>query len=174
MINPFTRKYSTEELTLILELNEVNIFKTLQKHELRQIAQNVYERRYIRDEVVFFTGDPSMAMYKIKKGRIAINLVRGDDFEWLNELSMGSTFGENCVIPEARRTYTAIVSSSEAILQVIPSSNILAVLDRFPTIKSKVYESLATLMDRRERKMMSAYRKTYGFFEISEAFRDIY
>ena len=120
MFNPFKKKYSKKELELIAFLAQTRHFEKLDEDELALFLPCMYLRTYQQDEVVFFSGDPSHALYIINKGSVSLTIDVNDRFEKLADSHRGSIFGDNSLIEDAKRIYTTVVTSEKAQLFVIP------------------------------------------------------
>jgi len=92
MINPFQKTYSTQELNLFRFLEKVDLFKELSDKEMALFLPYMHERDYKSNEVVFFRGDPSQALYVVKKGRVTLNIDIKDRFEVLTEISSNYSY----------------------------------------------------------------------------------
>ncbi|HDP98264.1 MAG TPA: cyclic nucleotide-binding domain-containing protein, partial [bacterium] len=53
-------------------LKKVPIFSELKKNELREFERIIHQRRYDKDEVIFYEGEPGLGMYIIESGSIKI------------------------------------------------------------------------------------------------------
>ena len=66
--NPFEKTFTTRELELLNYFGKVQVFENLTDNELSLFLPYFHERVYKKNEVIFFRGDPSRALYIIKKG----------------------------------------------------------------------------------------------------------
>ncbi|MDH5399845.1 MAG: cyclic nucleotide-binding domain-containing protein [Cyclobacteriaceae bacterium] len=170
MINPFRKVYSDKELQLFDYLKELVLFNNMTDKELSAFIPHLYERTYVKDEVVFFRNDPSHALYLLRKGKVSLNLDINDNMEELLELSGVSSFGENCILPGTKRPMNAVVTSDEAWLYVIPKENIMLIMEGNPQIKTKLVETYALISEKQLKKLFKHYRISFGMFNI----KDIY
>ncbi len=169
--NPFKRSYSYKELNLFRILLRVKPFERLNYEEMTQFLPVLYLRNYKAEEAVFFRDDPSNAFYIVKSGRVTLNIDIQDNFEVLQEIKPGGFFGQNALLDNTKRVYTAIVASEEAELYILPKVNIFEVFARRPKIKAKVMTSLAELYDEFNRNIFRAYRTSLGFFNLGQAYK---
>jgi CRP/FNR family transcriptional regulator, cyclic AMP receptor protein len=170
MINPFSKTYNSTELETFLFLSQIRYFSQLKNSELARFLSAIHIRNYRKDEVVFFRGDPSQALYLIKRGNIRLTIDIRDTFETISDLRKGEAFGENSLLENTQRIYTAIVSSEAAELWVIPQFAILEIYESQPVIKAKMVASLAEYYNENNLKLFKSYRTSMGFFNLQEMF----
>ena len=168
--NPFKRTYSEPELALFEFLSQVQFFESLRPKEMVRFLPGIHSRKYYRDEVVFFRNDPSQALYILQKGQVSLNIDIKDNFETILEVNKGVAFGENCLLTDTRRIYTAIVKSQEADLMVIPNYIIQEVFESYPKIKAKMMTSLAEFYNNNNKRLFNSYRSSFGFFNLAQMF----
>jgi len=173
MFNPFKKKYTQEEQDLFSFMNQVTHFEELTDEELSLITPYMYERVYKKDEVVFFRGDPSFALYIIINGNISLNIDVKDKFEELTIVHAGGTFGDNSILENSKRIYSSIVASEKAELYVIPQINILEIMDDRPEIKAKIMTSFAELYNNYTSNLFNVYKSSFGFFELGSVYNKV-
>ena len=166
MKNPFQRSYSSEELWIFDFLSEVKLFQWLTNEEKSFFLPYLYLRKYKQDEVVFFRGDPAHALYVIKEGEVELMLDVDQDFEKLSTACSKQSFGNNALIKEAKRLYSAIVHSSEAQLYVIPHVNINDIFSEKSKIQAKMFSALAGMYEQHIENLYESYRSSKGFFSL--------
>lgn len=170
MINPFKKSYSQKELGLFRFLGKVKLFERLTFEELSLFTPHMFKRSFMQDEVVFFRNDPSQALYLLKSGSISLNIDLQDKFEVLTILNKGQAFGENALLENTRRIYTSLVITERAELYVIPQVNLLDIFESHPNIKAEVLNSLAEIYNSYTANLFNAYRSSFGFFNLGEAY----
>ena len=170
MRNPFSKTYEPEDLRMFDFLQGIKFFERLRQKEMGRFLPAMHHRKYVRDEVVFFSKDPSQALYLIKKGSINLTIDIKDNFETIMELGKGEAFGENSLLEHTKRTYTALVVSEEAELIVIPHFAIQEIFDSNPKIKAKMMTSLAEYYNTNNQRLFRSYRESFGFFSLRQMF----
>ncbi|MGM0944870.1 MAG: Crp/Fnr family transcriptional regulator [Bacteroidota bacterium] len=170
MRNPFSKTYSEEDQKMFDFLRAVKFFERLRNKEMARFLPAMHHRKYQRDEVVFFSKDPSQALYLIKKGEINLTIDVKDNFETILEINRGEAFGENSLLENAKRTYTAIVTSEEADLIVLPHFAIQEVFESNPKIKAKMMTSLSEYYNENNQRLFRSYRESFGFFSLRQMF----
>ena len=172
MFKIFKKSYTEKDKFLFSFLRKAKLFENLEDEELIYLLPYIYERKYQRDEVVFFTGDPSHAVYIIKTGIVGLNLDLPDGFEKLMTLRSGGLFGDNAILPETRRTYSSIVETESADLYVIPKVNLEEVMQDHPVIKAKIMSNFAEIYNDYVTKLFKVYRSSVGFFDLNTVYSD--
>lgn len=170
MKNPFKKSYSNKELQLFRFLNKIKLFERLTYDELALFTPFMFKRTYMQNEVVFFRNDPSQALYLIKSGSISLNIDMQDKFEVLAILNKGQAFGDNALLDNTRRIYTSLAITEKAEIYVIPQVNLLEVFENHSNIKAEVFNSLAELYNSYTTNLFNAYRSSFGFFNLGEAY----
>ncbi len=170
MINPFSKTYDEDQLVMLDFMQGIKFFERLKQKELARFIPAMHHRKYLRDEVVFFSKDPSQALYLIKKGNVNLTIDIKDNFETIMEVNRGEAFGENSLLENAKRTYTALVISDEAELIVIPHFAIQEIFDSNPKIKAKMMTSLAEYYNGNNQRLFRSYRESFGFFSLRQMF----
>lgn len=170
MINPFKKTYSPEEIGLFNFLSQINIFELLSYEELNLFKPYLYLRQYKEEEAVFFRADPSHAYYIVKSGRVSLNIDIRDKFEVLNVMKPGSGFGDNVLLENTKRIYSAVVTSEQAQLYVLPQVNIHEIFNEHVHVKAKMLASLAELYNGYTENLFKAYKSSVGFFNLGQAY----
>src|SRR5690606_12873370 len=151
-------------------LGQIKFFGYLKNKEMIRFIPAMHHRKYVKDEVVFFSKDPSQALYLIKSGNISLTIDIKDNFETILEVKGGEAFGENSLLENAKRTYTALIVSDEAELIVIPHFAIQEIFDSNPKIKAKMMTSLTEYYNQNNQRLFRSYRESFGFFSLRQMF----
>ena len=172
MISIFKKNYSHEEVEMFEFLRKVQLFWNLSNKELAQILPAMTLRDYVQNEVVFFSGDPSQALYIVRKGRVSLSIDINDKFEELMKLRQSHAFGDNALLENAKRIYNAIVTSEKAELYVLPHINIIEIFSNHPTIKAKVMGNMSEMYNQYTKELFRIYKSSFGFFELHKVYED--
>lgn len=170
MINPFKKSYSEKELQLFRFLSKIKLFERLTYDELALFTPYMFKRTFMQDEVVFFRNDPSQALYLIKSGSISLNIDMQDKFEVLAILNKGQAFGDNALLENTKRIYTSLVITERAEIYVIPQVNLQDIFENHSNIKAEMLNSMAELYNSYTVNLFNAYRSSFGFFNLGEAY----
>jgi CRP-like cAMP-binding protein len=170
LINPFKRSYTDRELGFFQFLRGITLFEKLTFDQMSYFIPSMHLRVYKENEVVFFRGDPSHGLYLLKEGQITLSLDIKDRFENLGSLNENKSFGDNALVPEAKRIYNSIVSSEEAKIYMIPQINIFEVFDHHPKVKAKMLESYLKQQNDYMNRLFSAYKNNFGFFDLGHVY----
>ncbi len=170
MRNPFSKTFTEAEQEMFDFLGLIKFFERLKYKEMAKFIPAMHHRKYNCDEVVFFSKDPSQALYLVKKGEITLTIDIKDNFESILEIKKGEAFGENSLLENAKRTYTALVVSEDAELIVIPQFAIQEIFESNPKIKAKMMTSLAEYYNLNNQRLFRSYRESFGFFSLRQMF----
>ncbi|MHA7131211.1 Crp/Fnr family transcriptional regulator [Algoriphagus namhaensis] len=170
MQNPFSKTFTPQDLETFKFLASIKLFEKLRHTEMARFLPAMHARKYNHNEVVFFSKDPSQALYLIKKGTVELTIDIKDNFETILEVKGGEAFGENSLLENAKRTYTAIVKSEDADLVVIPFFAIQEIFESNPKIKAKMMTSLAEYYNANNQRLFRSYRESFGFFRLRQMF----
>lgn len=171
MKNPFKKSYSQEELKLFIFLKRTRLFQNLTYGEMALFVPYLFPRDYTQNEAVFFRGDPSHALYIIKSGRVCMNIDLEGKFEVLTEMYAGTAFGDNCLLEDTKRFYSATVISESAKLYVIPQVNIQEIFEANVEIKAKMLESFSRMYNNYSENLFKVYRSSFGFFNLADVYK---
>ncbi|PIB34236.1 cyclic nucleotide-binding protein [Reichenbachiella sp. 5M10] len=171
MYNPFKKRYNSDELALFKFLSDIKQFEHLNEDELSLFTPYMYLRKYKQNEVVFFSGDPSHALYIVKKGTVSLSISIKDEFEELAQVDSGHCFGDNSFIDGATRIYNSLVISEQAEIYVIPQINLMDILENHLEIKAKVMASIVALYNDYNRNIFKEYKSNLGFFQLGNVYR---
>lgn len=104
---------------LVTFFKEGSLFSNLTEEELLQLAQIARERRFDRNQVIFYEGDLGGSLYIIAKGTVKIVMMADDGREHiLGLLHAGDFFGEISLIDGQPRSATAIAQDKVSIVMV--------------------------------------------------------
>ena len=95
MRNPFSKTYTESEEKMFEFLGQIKFFERLKNKEMIRFIPAMHHRKYVKDEVVFFSKDPSQALYLVQSGNISLTIDIKDNFETILEVKRGEAFGEN-------------------------------------------------------------------------------
>jgi len=167
----FTKTYTEEDKRFLKFLRQNKIFERLSFKELEKIKPLLYLREYSENEVVFFRNDPSQAVYIVKDGEVTFSMEHAGGNEELFKAKNSAIFGQNGVIEDSVRNYSAIVSSDKASIYVIPQQGLLELFQKDKELKSKVMTAFMTYYSSYVSNIFSTYRENLGFFEMNQVYR---
>lgn len=170
MIKLFKKSYTDKELQLIDFLRKDRLFEKLTDREANYFLPYMHERTYQRDEVIFFSGDPSQALYFVKSGMVTLNIDIKDNFEKLVSLRSGRAFGDNSLLAGSKRIYSAIASTDIVTVYMIPQVNLLEIMDAHKKVRAKIMTSFAETYNQYTAQLFRAYRHSLGFFDLHEVY----
>jgi len=169
MFNPFKKSFTDKEIIFFRYLSKIKLFEKLSYKEMSYFMPYFYLREYRNSEVVFFRNDPSNALYLVKSGKVSLALDVKNEFEKLTTFKSGNSFGENSLVQDASRVYSAIVTSERSELYVLPKVNIDEIFEGHLVVKAKMLESLCEMFNELNTKIAKNYVSNYGFFSLAQA-----
>ena len=172
MLKLFKKTYSEKDLKVFRFLSKNKLFDALTDEELEEFLPYLHKRQYKGNEVVFFANDPSNALYIIKNGIVSLNIDVKENMEKLAVLRSGKLFGDNAILENTKRIYTAIVISESAELLVIPKINLMQIMEDEVQIKAKLMSALADEYNEYVQNLFKAYQTEYGFFDINMIYQN--
>jgi len=170
--NPFKKSYTMHDLRLVHFLKRNKLFSCLTERELAEFIPYLYERKFSKNEVIFFRGDPGQGIYFIRRGKVTLSIDLEDTFEYVCRLRTTESFGDSAVLPHTFRSYNAICTSDSCQLYMLPTENIREILDNNPKMTAKLMTGLATYYYEVELRLFKAYRESLAFFELKNVYEE--
>lgn len=131
---------NTEKLAAFFK--EGTLFSNLTHEELSQLAQIVRERKFDRNQVIFYEGDLGGSLYIIASGTVKIVMMADDGREHiLGLLHEGDFFGEISLIDGEPRSATAIAQDKVNIV-MISREDFIRLLRENPEMSLKIMVTL--------------------------------
>lgn len=130
-------------------LSRVDLFSTLNKKELQEIAKNCQERTFSAGSTLFSQGDPGVALYVLTHGNVRISQANNPDRaeEVIGSAGVGEVLGEMALLDELPRSATVVAAEDVTVL-VLPVWEFRSILRSHPDITLK----LLAVLSRRLRK----------------------
>lgn len=151
-IKIFNRAYDRETIEKIKFLSTIYIFKGIKKRDLLYLLENLYERRYQKNEFLFRKGDLGKALFIVYKGRIG--LYKSDEpIKLMVEVKEGEFFGEMALLEEMPRTMTAVALEDSEVFMLyrVTLENMIKTK---PKISSIISYNLACVLSARIRSFL--------------------
>ena len=132
----------------IAQIRQLVLFATLTPKELRVIDSLLYERRYLKGEVVFDEGDEGQALYVVLSGRVMICKEIDAVTSLIAEIPPGALFGELALIEDALRTAQAR-AAEDCVVAVLSRADFESLLETHARIASNIALQLARDLGRK-------------------------
>ena len=163
----FLKKAQDKELVDVINfLSQNKFFEKLTQKELVLLHAYLFLRKYRKDEVVFFHGDPSEAIYLVQSGEVTLSTDIREGFEQVAVLKEGHIFGENAFMANTKRIFNATVTSKTALLYILPSIKAIDIFEKNKELHLKIMISLASSYNEQILKLVEAYREAPGLFNF--------
>jgi CRP/FNR family transcriptional regulator, cyclic AMP receptor protein len=130
-------------------LKKFPFFQQLNKRQLSEVAQIIYERDYRENELLFDVGQPGAALFFIHSGEVSIE-IRAEDGELHQVALLGkhSFVGEIALLDESPRSALARAAVPAKVFAFF-KSDLDKLLDTEPQIAGHIYKALATMVGAR-------------------------
>ena len=133
----------TSATTLQAYLSSLALFSGISQAGVEKLASASRLRKVSKGQVIFFQGDSGEAVYLVRSGSIAIQLVHPDGREMIiNEINAGELFGELAVLAQRPRSTNAMALKLSE-LMVIPGAIFLDVLQSDGIFARRMLDLLA-------------------------------
>lgn len=155
-------------------LRSIPLFRDLEEQDLRDIADLLIERKFLKDSTIFEENVPGDYMYLIQEGQVKVTKMSDDGREKiLDFLSEGDFVGEMALVESAPRT-ASVKTTRPTVLLALSRHDFLSLLRGNADISLEVMRSLSRrlretneqirglLFDRvegRTRRILSRYAK---------------
>jgi CRP/FNR family transcriptional regulator/CRP/FNR family cyclic AMP-dependent transcriptional regulator len=135
-------------MTPIERLAQVPMFRSLEDHELQELAGACRPRTFKRGEVLFHEDDPSNVLYILRSGEVKLLLVADDGEETiLHVVRTGECLGELSLVDAQPRSATAVALDRVEALALL-REDFLALVERRPAVAHAVMIALAGMVRR--------------------------
>lgn len=148
----FNRAYDKETIDKIKFLSNIYIFRGIRKKDLLYLLENLYEKKYQKNEFLFKKGDLGKALFIVYKGKIG--LYKSTELNKLIvEVKEGEFFGEMALLEEMPRTMTAVALEDTDVFMLyrITLENMIKTK---PKISSIISYNLACVLSSRIRSLI--------------------
>lgn len=126
----------------LAQIRQIGLFATLRPKELRVIDSLLYERRYLKGEIVFDEGEEGQALYVVLSGRILICRPADPAATIIAEIPAGSLFGELALLGGAPRNAQAR-AGEDCVLAALSRTEFDRLVETHAAIASKIAMQLA-------------------------------
>lgn len=132
-------------------LSRVDLFSTLNKKELQEIAKNCQERTFSAGSTLFSQGDPGVALYVLTQGNVRISQANNPDRaeEVIGSAGVGEVLGEMALLDELPRSATVVAAEDVTVL-VLPVWEFRSILRSHPDITLKLLAALSRRLRKAE------------------------
>jgi CRP/FNR family cyclic AMP-dependent transcriptional regulator len=130
-------------------LAQVDLFSTLSKKELQELARSCQERSYKAGTTIISQGDTGVGLYVLKSGKVRITQATNPDRaeEEIGTAGPGEVLGEMALLDDLPRS-ASVEAVEDVTALLLPVWEFRSILRSYPDIALK----LLTVMSRRLRK----------------------
>lgn len=118
----------------MIDLKSISVFSTLNPSELKEIIPYVQPVAFKKKDIIFSEGDPSEWFYVVAEGKIKITKLSQEGKELILEIIPPLDFFGGLAVIRGFPYPANAIAMDDAELLRISRSNILRILDRFPSL----------------------------------------
>lgn len=118
----------------MIDLKSISVFSTLNPSELKEITPYIQPMSFKKKDVIFSEGDPSEWFYIVTEGKIKITKLSQEGKELILEIIPPLDFFGGLAVIRGFPYPANAIAMDDAQLLRISRSNILRILDRFPSL----------------------------------------
>ncbi|MGC8866798.1 MAG: cyclic nucleotide-binding domain-containing protein [Elusimicrobiales bacterium] len=153
----FNKAYDKNTLEKIKFLSSIYLFRGIKRRDLLYVLENLYEKKYLKGEIIFFKGDIGKALFIVYRGRIG--LYRNINGPLVAEVREGEFVGEMALLEEMTRTLTAVALYDSEVFMFY-RVNLEKMIKTKPRISSILTYNLACILSSRLRSMIENEQQT--------------
>jgi CRP-like cAMP-binding protein len=119
---------------------------------LLDLAEVAHERRYARDEILYYQGDPGLGLYVVRSGRVRLladDSYGGAQLQEVRVMEEGDYFGDLSVVSALSRRETAQALTDAEVVGLF-SPSLRGLTRRAPSSSAAFYEGLARNLAERQ------------------------
>lgn len=124
-------------------LKDLLVFSRLEMKEVQLICERAYERKYKKNEVIFFESNNDRNLYILVYGRVKLTMLSPEGKEKvLTILQEGDIFGEMSLFDEDPHPLNAEVVDDSRLV-ILPFDDLEDIIMKNPKVAIKIIEALA-------------------------------
>ncbi|OFY65392.1 MAG: hypothetical protein A3H98_11220 [Bacteroidetes bacterium RIFCSPLOWO2_02_FULL_36_8] len=138
--NLFKISYSKEELLIIKFLSRIPLFYNLSNQDLLKFIPYLFPLNFEKEEVIFYMGDPSQAIYFIKKGSVDLFTEKNSKKIYFKTISENECVGAETIYNDNIRIFTTLSKKENTLVYALPQTSLFKLL-RKERIKKIILEN---------------------------------
>lgn len=127
---------------VMIKLEELSLFSTLGKAEIKEIQPYFVEHKFAKREMIFSEGQPSDWLYIVQSGKVKITKLSQEGKEIILEIIPPMQFFGGVAVVRGFPYPANAVAIEPTVTLRIARANLLKVLDRFPIVMFSIVQSL--------------------------------
>jgi len=144
----------------------VELFQGISETEALRVERLCVERQYRKGATIFSKGDPGIALYIVKDGKVRILSLSDKGTETIvHILKEGAIFGE-LLLSEEKRAFTA-VAGTDSLVTVLSKGSLVELLASIPTISKNFIRLLSKRLAKVEREF-GEFGHTWSYNRLSK------
>lgn len=156
-----------ETADVLETLREMTVFRPLTRRQMRHLAGAMHRRRYAKDEVIYYEGDPGLGFYVVQSGHVRL-LVDDGGLSELRHVGERDLFGDLSLYGEARRLETAQAVTDTQLLGFF-RPDLRSLVKRHPRTGAAVVAALAHYLAQRHVDLLGRLAEKEGKLQALQA-----
>jgi CRP-like cAMP-binding protein len=118
-------------------LNAIPFMKSLNQREVEEMAYQLNQRHFMKDETIIHQGEPGKLFHLVTKGRVGVYRKSLFGRKKIAELGAGDFFGEMALIEDVPRNAT-VIGTEDGIMYTLSRDAFEKVLLNNPSIGERI------------------------------------
>jgi CRP/FNR family transcriptional regulator, cyclic AMP receptor protein len=149
------RRLDSQQKEIVSILRQTPVFAELRERELISLLHLLHLRTFAPGEIVFREGEPGLGLYVIYRGEIEISTSGRDGKGRVARIGPGEVFGEVSFLDGSGRSASASARTRTELIGFY-RTELLQLLEREPSLASKILFALARQLGTRLRAMLQS------------------
>jgi CRP/FNR family transcriptional regulator, cyclic AMP receptor protein len=149
------RRLDSQQKEIVSVLRQTPVFAELRERELISLLHLLHLRTFAPGEIVFREGEPGLGLYVIYRGEIEISTSGRDGKGRVARIGPGEVFGEVSFLDGSGRSASASARTRTELIGFY-RTELLQLLEREPSLASKILFALARQLGTRLRAMLQS------------------
>ncbi|HQV56225.1 MAG: Crp/Fnr family transcriptional regulator [Chitinophagaceae bacterium] len=146
--------------TKLWYLENFNLLSSLQMKEMEELSKMTTMRSCIKNQIIYFTDDPSDKIYFLKKGKVKLSRYAADGREIIVAfLGPGEIFGELAISGQHQRVETA-EATEESLICILSVPQMEMMLEKNPKFNLSVTKLIGLRLQKVESRLASLIFKS--------------
>ena len=146
--------------TKLWYLENFNLLSTLKMNEMEELSKIAAMRSCIKNQVIYFTDDPSDKIYFLKQGKVKLSRYAADGREIIVALlGPGEIFGELSISGQERRDETA-EATEDSVVCILSAAEMERMLEQNPKFNLSITKLMGLRLQKVESRLASLIFKS--------------
>ena len=138
---------------MIDSLLNSELFQDIQNLDTQLVLSKFTEKHFVKNQVVFSQGEPSVEMYIVKSGSLQIYIQEDDKFIVVGHQFPGETIGELEVVHYDNHRLASVSAIENSVLWRIKKPDLEELLALYPALMRKLFFVVSERLEQANRKI---------------------